>query len=274
MLPILLALGVVAAPPDKDTSPYAAHTVADGVKLPDTVNRVYRLMPPERVEAGVTYPLVVYLHGAGAKGDDNAKPPAEVLPKLLADPKLRAKFPCFVLTPQCRDGNDAEGRPNNWVKWVGQKDNPPAKWTVAEKEPSDQLQAAMAILDEVLKRHPIDARRVYLTGVSMGGSGSWYWAAREPERFAAVITACGLSEVGKAEHLAKLPIWAFHGSDDPVAPVARSRDTIAAIKKAGGEPKFTEFMGEGHGIASRTFTDNDHAALKWLFDQKRPEAKR
>ena len=127
----------------------------------------------------------------------------------------------------------------------------------------------MVALDDVLKTQPVDAARVYLTGVSMGGSGSWNWAAREPQRFAAVVTACGLSEVEKAPALAKLPLWAFHGSDDPIAPVGRSRAMVEALLALGAPVKFTEYSGAGHGIGERVFTENEHAVFAWLFAQRR-----
>ncbi len=251
-------------------SPFIESRVPAGNAVPETANRAYRLLVPEGAgKDGAKFPLVVYLHGAGAKGSDNEKQLAEPLPKLLGTPELREKFPSFVLVPQCRDGEDALGRPNNWVKWENQKGTPPAQWETSETEPSDQLRAAMAALEHVLATQPVDPTRVYLTGVSMGGSGTWRWAAREPARFTAAITACGLSEPAKAPALAGLPLWAFHGSDDPIAPVERSRRMVAALRAAGSAVQFTEFTGAGHNIAERVFTDDDHAVLRWLFAQRR-----
>ncbi len=247
----------------------------DSRGLSKTVNLGYRLLEPERPKAAEElFPLVVYLHSAGSKGDDNEKQLQEEFPKLLANSDLRSKHPAYVLVPQCRDGKDAAGRPNNWVKWIGQKERPPAEWEQAEPEVSDQLQGAMLALEDVLARYPIDRSRIYLAGVSMGGSGAWNWAAREPERFAAVITACGLSEIAKVPALARQKIWAFHGSDDPIAPVARTRSMVQALRDAGSEVKFTEFEGVGHGIAERVFTENDHAVIQWLFAQKLQQPKR
>jgi predicted peptidase len=272
--PIFLAAFVapllVALKADTEPASYLPREIGASVEVPATANRGYLFLRPKlTADAAARLPLVVYLHGAGAKGSENRKPAEEALPKLLATEAVQARFPCFVLVPQCRDGKDALGRPNNWVKWVGQAENLPAQWEQSEPEPSDQLRGAMAALADVLAREPVDRARVYLTGVSMGGSASWYWAAREPERFAAVITACGLSEASKAPQLARVPIWAFHGSDDPVAPVERSRRTVEALQAAEGAVQFTEFTGEGHNIAGRVFEANDHAALRWLFEQRR-----
>lgn len=247
-----------------------AREIPSNKTVPTSANRAYRIVLPDADwKNGAKFPLVIYLHGAGAKGQDNLKPLGEVMPRLLNQPQLREKFPCFILIPQCRAGDDAEGRPNNWVKWEGQKTNPPAKWMKGEAEPSDQLLAAMQALDEVLANYPVDTSRIYLTGVSMGGSGTWNWAARQPGRFAAIITSCGLSETSKASSLAKLPIWAFHGSDDEVAPAERSRQMIEALCRAGNSPRYSEFTGAGHNIAERVFTENEHAAFTWLFAQRK-----
>jgi len=238
--------------------------------LPATANRAYKLLAPADLPAGAKLPLVIYLHGAGSKGDDNAKPVAETLPALLAKAELRRRFPCFVLVPQCKDGTTADGRPNNWVNWEGQKDNPPAKWEKADAQPSDQLRGAMLALAEVLqKNQAIDQDRVYLTGLSMGGSGAYGWAAWSPDHFAAAIACCGLGETAKAKQLARVPLALFHGSDDPAVPVQRSRDLAKAVGDAGGRVKLVEYAGVGHNIGTTTFTEKDYAALTWLFAQKR-----
>ena len=257
----LVGFGLSVGADDYKPHSFAAPT------LPATANGHYQLLAPKNPRSADRWPLVVYLHGAGSKGDDNRKPATEPFPKVIAAAEVRIRFPAFVLLPQCRDGTDAAGRPNNWVKWVGQKDHPPAEWTTSEPEMSDQLVGAGLAVADVLAKHPIDPRRVYLVGVSMGGSGSLYWAAREPSRFAGVVAACGLSETAKASMLAKTPLWLFHGSDDPVAPVSRSRDVVAAVKAAGGAVTFTEYTGAGHGIAARVFSQDDYAALNWLFSQ-------
>lgn len=249
---------------------FLRQTVLDSVPLPTTVNRTYRLLPPVDLSAkgGEKFPLVIYLHGGGSRGEDGTKPISEALPKLLATPEMRAAFPCFVLVPQCREGAYEDGRPYNWTKWENQL-AAPAMWLKSDAEPSDQLRAAMAALNDIMTRQPIDPARVYLTGVSMGGSGTWSWAARQPEKFAALLTVCGLSEASRAEPISKVPVWTFHGAKDEVVPVDRTRDLVKAIEGFGGKVKYTEYPEGGHGIASQAFTENDHAALKWLFEQKR-----
>ncbi|MBX3740643.1 MAG: dienelactone hydrolase family protein [Akkermansiaceae bacterium] len=249
---------------------YLRQSIPDSVPLPTTVNRTYRLLVPAGAaeKPDQKFPLVVYLHGGGSRGEDGLKPVNEPLPKLLATEDMRGSFPCFVLVPQCREGLYEDGRPYNWTKWENQT-AAPALWLKSDDEASDQLRAAMAALKDVLDRQPVDPARVYLSGVSMGGSGSWSWAARQPERFAALLTVCGLSEVSRAEPISKVPVWTFHGAKDEVVPVQRTRDLVKALEGFGGKVKYTEYPEGGHGVAGQAFTEDDHAAIRWLFEQRR-----
>jgi predicted peptidase len=129
------------------------------------------------------------------------------------------------------------------------------------------LAAVFDLIEALCNEHHIDKDRIYLTGVSMGGYGTWDLISRRPELFAAAIPVCGGGDPAQAEKLAKLPIWAFHGDADPLVPVQRLRDMIAAIKKAGGTPKSTEHKGVGHDAWNATYRDNN--VLDWLFAQKK-----
>lgn len=264
----ILFTSVVLSPASQEL--YLRQTVLDSVPLPTTVNRAYRLLIPAAAkdQPNQKFPLVVYLHGGGSRGEDGIKPVNEPLPKLLATAEMRERFPCFILVPQCREGLYEDGRPYNWTKWENQK-AAPAQWLKSDEETSDQLRAAMAALKDVLERQSVDPARVYLTGVSMGGSGTWSWAARQPEQFAALLTVCGLSEVSRAEPLSKVPVWTFHGAKDDVVPVQRTRDLVKALEGLGGNVKYTEYPEGGHGIASHAFSEDDYAAIRWLFEQKR-----
>jgi len=123
------------------------------------------------------------------------------------------------------------------------------------------------LIEALCNEYRIDKARIYLTGVSMGGYGTWDLISRRPELFAAAIPVCGGGDPAQAEKLAKLPIGAFHGDADPLVPVERPRDMIAAIKKAGGEPTYTEYKGVGHDAWTPTYRDNK--VLDWLFEQKK-----
>ena len=152
----------------------------------------YRLLKPEKIEPGKKYPVVLFLHGAGERGSDNRNQ-LQYMPEWMATSENRAKYPCFLIAPQCR--NDKKWANVSWAAKAS---------TDLPDEPSDQAKVALAALDHVMKEYPVDENRVYLTGLSMGGYGSWDLAERMPERFAAVVPVCG----GGDE---KQPIawWAF-----------------------------------------------------------------
>ena len=213
----------------------------------------YRLLAPAAPVAGERYPLVVFLHGAGERGRDNDKQ-LKYLPTWMAEPALRERHPCFLLAPQCRESE-------RWVdvSWADTKSTPQGPLTT-------DLLAAVAAIQAVTSREAVDPARIYLTGLSMGGFGTWDLAARQPERFAALLPICGGGDETTALRLAKLPIWCFHGDADTVVPVERSRGMIAAVRVAGGSPKYSELPGVGHD--SWTPAYRDPAVLDWLFAQK------
>ncbi len=216
----------------------------------------YRLLKPAKIEAGKKYPVVFFMHGAGERGSDN-EVQLKYLPASMATAERREKYPCFVVAPQCR--TDAR-----WVEvdWSDKQGTP------MTKVPGEQMQMAIGILKEVLSDEATDHDRVYLTGLSMGGYGSWYLAARHPELFAAVAPICGGGDEAKADALADLPLWAFHGDADQAVPVERSRRMIKAIEAAGGKPKYTEYPDFGHHSWVPAYAD-DSGLLDWLFRQRR-----
>ena len=211
-----------------------------------------QLLPPPAVEPGRLHPLVLFLHGAGERGRDNEKQ-LKYLPSWMAEPSLRERHPCFLLAPQCREDE-------RWVdvSWVDKKSEP-------QGPPTTDMLAAIAVLNDVMSREPVDPTRIYLTGLSMGGYGTWDLAARQPERFAAIMPICGGGDEATAPRLAKLPVWCFHGDADKAVPVERSRSMIAALEAAGGNPKYSELQGVGHD--SWTPAYRDPAVLDWLFGQ-------
>jgi predicted peptidase len=227
----------------------------ESLKLP------YRLLKPAHIESGKVYPLVLFLHGAGERGTDNEKQ-LKYLPTWLASDENRQKYPCFVIAPQCPDE----------MKWSN------VPWDGRESEPlsniSRPMQAVVGILDNVIEHYPIDRSRIYLTGLSMGGYGSWELAERMPERFAALVPICGGGDETKADRLINLPTWAWHGDADQAVPVERSRRMIAAIEAAGGKPKYTELPGIGHDSWTPAYT-GPAGLLPWLFEQAKtsPAAK-
>jgi predicted peptidase len=258
-----LALGLVALvvgvePSDEAVMRFDEREVTfTGGEYTDEVFR-YRVLKPAMVEPDKKYPVVLFLHGAGERGEDNRHQLA-YLPELMSSEEQRAKYPCFLVAPQCRAGK--------W--WVDPKQFLAAKGEIAPL--TTQLEAAIAAFKQVLAREPVDAERLYLTGLSMGGFGTWALAAQHPKAFAAVVPICGGGQASQAERLVRVPLWAFHGDDDPVVPVARSRTMIEALRAAGGEPKYTEFSGVGHNSWSPAYEDAA-GVIPWMFEQVNAEA--
>jgi predicted peptidase len=221
----------------------------DGRVLP------YRLHQPAVLEKGKTYPLVLFFHGAGERGSDN-RGQFERMRCI----NFWEKYPCFVLAPQCPKRN-VEGD----QKWVETAFGAPSH--IMNENPAWQMKLAMELLDKTIKDNPIDSRRIYVTGLSMGGFATWEILQRKSEKFAAAAPVCGGGDPAFAPKLAKLPLWVFHGEVDDVVLPIRSRDMIAAIKAAGGSPKYTEYSGAGHDVWSATYSDP--AVWDWLFAQRK-----
>jgi predicted peptidase len=215
----------------------------------------YRLMPPPRVVEGETYPLVIFLHGAGERGSDN-RLQLLYLPELMASDERRAAFPCYVYAPQCRPDR-------KWVDLDWSADR-----STFEREPSTQLAVVMQTIDELVQSRPIDRRRIYLTGLSMGGYGAWDLAARRPELFAALAPVCGGGDEATAVRLKVVPVWAFHGARDTVVRPERSRRMIEALRTAGAvEVGYTEYPDVGHDSWRPAYADAG-GLVAWMFRKR------
>ncbi|WP_395737876.1 hypothetical protein [Prosthecobacter sp.] len=202
----------------------------------------YQLWGNPKLDGTKRYPLVIWLHGSGQSGSDNESQLGGA-PKIWTTEDNQAKDPCFLLAPQC---------PSADIGW--------------KNEVAANLLALIADLSEHL---PIDETRLYLTGSSMGGFGTFSIAAKYPGVFAACVPLCGGGDVKNAEILKATPFWVFHGDKDDMVPVDRSRAIVAAVKQAGGElMKYTELEGAGHGITGLVYPRAD--LHEWLFQQKKP----
>lgn len=218
----------------------------------------YRLMSPAKIEDGKTYPLVVFLHGAGERGTDNVAQ-LKYLPQQLAEPAMRKRFPCFVLAPQCQ--------PN--AKWVETDWSSPDSHTMTE-QPGEQMSVVLQVLEQSLKELPVDQSRIYVTGLSMGGFGTWEMATRKPNLFAAAAPICGGTDIKTIAGLKDMPVWVVHGAADNVVPVDRSRSAVDALTKAGGRPIYTELPNVNHNSWTPAYADRD-GLLPWLFRQQKTE---
>lgn len=214
----------------------------------------YRLYLPPNYNGEKKYPLVLFFHGAGERGDDNSRQMVHGIKDLITY-SLKHKEPMILIAPQCPKGQQ-------WVNtpWGNLSHTMP-------KEPSQAMQLAMALLQKMITTYSVDNNRLYVTGLSMGGFGTWDIIQRQPKRFAAALAICGGGDTAEAKKLIKLPIWATHGDQDRVVKTKRSRDMVAAIKKAGGNPKYTEFTKTGHGAWGPTYRNEQ--MLKWFFSQKK-----
>ena len=207
----------------------------DGTKL------AFWLMTPAKIEVGKKYPLVLALHGRGGNTDAAT---------VLGRDALRKKYPCFVMAPAVSRAG----------VWAVPKD-------FAKLKGKQLLPTALEALEALKKKHPIDADRVYVTGQSMGGFGSFGAIAISPQTFAAAVPICGGWDPRDAAKMKNVPLWVFHGGADRTVPVERSQKMVEAIKKAGGSPKYTEYEGVGHNSWSKTYASREMWA--WMFAQKR-----
>jgi predicted peptidase len=194
----------------------------------------YLLYLPQDYNQQASWPLMLFLHGAGERGADLELVKKHGPPKLIAEGKA---FPFMVVSPQC----------------------PKDRWW----EPIELV----ALLDEIGRTHKVDADRVYVTGLSMGGFGTWRLAAFAPQRLAAIAPICGGGEAYWASQFPHLPVWAFHGAKDFGVPVERSQSMIDALKKLGANPKLTIYPDAGHDSWTETYNNPEFYA--WLLEQKR-----
>ena len=251
-IPALLAALILSllTPPayaaDKeDNSDFQARTFKSGDKT-----LLYRLIatPSESKEKR---PLVVFLHGAGERGDDNAAQ-LKYLTKFL---RTAAKeYNAVCIAPQCP-------KASSWANFRREAN------AAADAGPREPLALTLELIRELQKEFPIDENRIYFTGLSMGGFGTWDVLARHPEMVAAAVPICGGGKPDKAEKMTGVPIWVFHGDKDEAVRVERSREMVEALKKAGGNVQYTEYPGVGHNSWEKAYAEPE--LLKWMMSQKR-----
>lgn len=194
----------------------------------------YLLYLPDDYDTKEAWPLVLFLHGAGERGNDLELVKKHGPPKLIAAGK---KFPFIVVSPQCPE--------NRW-------------WEPIE---------LVALLDDVSSRYKVDPDRIYVTGLSMGGFGTWRLAAFAPERLAAIAPICGGGETYWTKQFSHLPTWVFHGAKDAGVPLVRSEAMVETLKKNGGNPKFTVYPEAQHDSWTETYDNPEF--YEWLLQQKR-----
>jgi predicted peptidase len=231
---VCLGLARARAASNKETHGFLdrVHQDADGKEAK------YVLFVPQDYEGSKPSPLILFLHGSGESGTDGKKQAEVGLGKAI---RKRAKdFPFLVIFPQSQKRT----------------------WRAAAPD----AQRALDILAAVQKEYKVDAKRIYLTGLSMGGFGTWSLAAKYPERWAAIVPICGGGNPQDAPAIKHIPCWCFHGDADKAVSVARSRQMITALKEAGGSPEYNEYAGVGHNSWDKAYGTPE--LYEWLLQQR------
>lgn len=205
----------------------------------------YQVFIPAQISSFEKPPVIIFLHGIGQRGSGGFVPTNGAGGALARH--YFSQVPAIVLLPQCRQGSF---------------------WSDAQMD-----EMAMKSLAQTVEEFGADERRIYLTGVSMGGYGVWHFAARYPGKFAALVSLCGGSSLTKgdrftplAEKVGKTPAWLFHGADDKVVEVSESRQIVAALEANCGNVRYSEYPKVGHNVWLNVVTEPD--LISWLLAQK------
>ena len=223
-----------AAPATPEAGKQVALTFTGKVNGKDESMGYLIYLPKDYDKSKDKQPLLIFLHGSGERGSDINKVKFHGPPKLVANGK---DLPFIVVSPQCPLG-----------KW----------WDV------DVLKA---LIDQLTKDHHVDADRVYMTGLSMGGYGTWQFCCKYPNLIAAAVPICGGGDPSKAGAMKDIPTWVFHGDKDGAVNIQKSKDMVEALKKAGAEPKFTIYEGVGHDSWTKSYAMDE--LYEWILKQKR-----
>lgn len=249
-----IAAATDAIAPATTPADFEARTFDDGAGhvLP------YRLYIPRGIDAKRKVPLVLFLHGAAGRGTDNLRQLTDqAAPLVFVQPESQARWPAFMLAPQCPPDQQWVAIP--WGVPSGKGKRPAA--------PTWPMAVAVALVDKLAAEFSaIDTANVVVTGLSMGGFGTFDAAARYPGKWKAAVPICGGYDETQVSALVGLPLWAFHAADDSTVPVARTRDVIDAIRAAGGHPRYTEYpASERHGHFAWIPAYGNPDLLPWLF---------
>ena len=242
-----------------------AKTVTEPLAYTNAVGNVlnYRWHAPAKLEAGKKYPLVVFLHGAGERGQENVRQMIHGVPQIL-DYSERKNEPVFLVAGQVSGAphpDDPAGCKWVQVPWDGKTQPMPEK-------PSVAMAALIDLIGELKQNPAVDVSRIYVTGLSMGGYGTWDLVMRRPAWFAAAMPLCGGADDSKVACVKDLPIWVFHGAEDTTVLPHRATDAVAALKAAGStKVKLTVYPGIGHDCWTPTYASDE--ILGWLFSQKK-----
>ncbi|MDB5139188.1 MAG: esterase [Mucilaginibacter sp.] len=223
----------------------------------------YRILFPENFDPAKKYPLILVLHGSGERGKDN-EAQLKYGTRLFMKDTIREKYAAIVVYPQCPasgfwsnvkiEKNSITGK----AKFIFPTDAPPTK----------AMQSLMGLVEDLLDKPYVNKHKVYIGGLSMGGMGTFEIIRRMPKVFAAAFSICGGDNTLNAEKYAKkVPLWVFHGEKDSVVPYEHSESIVAAIKAAGGDPKYTLYPNDDHNSWDDAF--KEPLLIPWLFSHSR-----
>ena len=201
----------------------------------------YRLFIPRNYESTTNYPLVLFLHGSGQSGTDNGAQFQVASPLVFVSNANQTNYPCFMVAPQCPTTRD-------WINPV-------------------MVEAVLELLTTLQSEFTIDPDRVYITGLSMGGLGTWALITRDPSRFAAAVPMSGGGDWNPLHRVTNLPVWNFHGAVDDAVPVNYSDYVIRQLRAAGGNPIYTRYKTGSHGIWDTAY--NTPGLVAWVMEQRR-----
>jgi predicted peptidase len=242
-LPLVGAIAVALAAPDRAAMPERGF-LSRTFKGADGRDAKYVVFVPHDYTPGKPVPTILFLHGLGERGTDGQRQARVGLGKAIRARELT--FPFLVVFPQAQ-----AVRPLIIDTWF------PGK---------PEGDRALAIFEEVRKEYTTDLKRLYITGLSMGGFGTWAMAARFPDMWAAMAPVCGGGDPEWAEKTKHIPCWCFHGDKDPAVKVEQSRRMVAALRSCGATPEYTEFEGVYHNCWDRAYgTDK---LYEWLLQHK------
>ena len=221
----------------------------------------YQILFPVNYDPSIKYPVVLVLHGAGERGDDNVAQ-MKYGTQVFLNSENQAKFPAIVIFPQCPKDSywssvkiDRTQKPTEFIFDYSQNINWP-------------LQSAVDLVKSLVKTKVADKKRLYIMGLSMGGMGTMEAVSRNPKMFAAAIPICGGADLTYVKKYAKkLPLWVNHGDADSVVPVKHSRELVAALQDAGANVTYTEYPGVNHNSWDNTFAQP--TLLSWFFSFKK-----
>ncbi len=226
---------------------------AEGKPRGDEVTMRYLVFTPQDYQpAGAKWPLLLFLHGLGESSNDDLSRVKIHGPAHLVE--SRPDFPFVVVTPQLAPPLKEGEKPSRdeLLEKVGKA------WKAEE---------LIQLVDHIAANMNVDPERIYVTGLSMGGYGTWRLVAAHPERFAAAVPICGGGEPDKmAMALARVPIWAFHGAKDQVVPLAEGQRMVDAVKQAGGDMKFTVYPDVEHNSWKATYDNQE--VYDWLLKHR------